>query len=123
MPNLDSYLPDFDDLDTMGKASAQAKYEANEIKTQLESYIAQCVRQSYTNQSYWVAGKPPTQSYIENTVKVIGNTPEDATRISGLQEQYRSKWRTYEECRALLDSMKDRISAFQTLSSNKRAGF
>lgn len=123
MPNLENYLPDFDDLDTMGKASAQAKYEANVLKNKLESYIAMCVKLAYTNQAYWVNSKPPTQSYIENTVKVIGNTPEDAVIIADLQEQYREKWRIYEECRALLDSMKDKISAFQTLSSNKRAGF
>ena len=123
MPNLENYLPDFDDLDTMGKASAQAKYEANAIKDELETFIAECVRNAYVNQSYWVNNKPPTQSYIESTVKVIGNTPEDAIKIKTLHEQYREKWRIYEECKALLDSMKDRISAFQTLSSNKRAGF
>lgn len=123
MSNLENYLPDFDDLEKVGRASAQAKFEANQLKDQIDEYIAFCVKQAYTNQIYWINGKQPPQSYIENTVKVLGNTPEDTQKLKELQEQYREKWKVYEELKSLLDSMKDRISVFQTLSSNKRAGF
>ena len=121
--NLEDTLPDWEDLTTVGNAAAQAKFEANNIKDQKESFIANCVKEAYTVKEYQLNGKPPTQSYIENTVKIVGNTQEDAIKLKELNDQYREKWRIYEEAKTLLESMKDRISVFQTLSSNKRSGF
>lgn len=120
---LEDTLPDWDDLSKVGNLVAQSKFEANQIKDQIATYIAKCVKDAYTNQSLWINNKPPTQSYIENTVKIVGNTIEDAIYLKELSDTYREKWRIYEESKALLESMKDRISVFQTLSSNKRSGF
>lgn len=121
--SLEETLPDWDDLNSVGNTAARAKFEANQIKDQISIYIAKCVKDAYTNQSLWVNNKPPTQSYIDNSVKIVGNTVEDAIHLKELSDAYREKWRIYEESKALLESMKDRISVFQTLSSNKRSGF
>ena len=117
-----------DEVDTYGVGrdallDLAPEVEANQIKDQIATYIAKCVKDAYTNQSLWINNKPPTQSYIENTVKIVGNTIEDAIYLKELSDTYREKWRIYEESKALLESMKDRISVFQTLSSNKRSGF
>ena len=122
MSDIEKLLPEWEDFELIGRTCAQAKFEANKIKDELEYFIAECVKQAYSNQSYWINGKQPTQSYIEHSVKIMGNTREDAENIKRLNDAYRESWKTYEESRALLETMKDRISVFQTVSANKRNG-
>lgn len=120
--SINDQLPDFDDMATLASASSRARYESLRIKNQLEEFIAGCVRICYTDQHYWPGGKSPTQSYIEKVVKVVGNTPEDATRIRELTEQYQLLHKEYEEAKQLLKILEDKISVFQTLSANQRSG-
>lgn len=120
--NLEELLPDFDDMNTVAIASAEARLSAHMVKDELDAYIAECVRQAYQNSDYWVNSKPPVQTYIERVVAVVGNTPEDAKHIKELMDKQAELQKTVDETRALLLNMRDRVSAFQTISSNKRAG-
>jgi len=122
LKSAEKLLPDFEDLDALARASSKARFNANKTKDKLEEYVAKCVRECYTEQRYWPAGKSPTQSYIEKVVKIVGNTEEDAMIIKELTEEYQKLRAEYEESRQLLDNLKSRISVFQTLSANQRNG-
>jgi hypothetical protein len=123
MPSqLENLLPDFSDMEVVVHAATEARLKAHQVKGELESYIAACVRSAYQNQQYWINGKPPTQTYIDKVVSVVGNTDEDAVRIRQLSQEYFDLQRVQDESRQLLQNMRDQLAAFQTLSSNKRAG-
>lgn len=115
-------IPDFDEMDSLANIIARYKLDSDKIKLELESYIARCIQVAYTNNAYWVNGKPPTQTYIENVVKIVGNTVEDRQKIKELTEQYRIAQRSAEESSSLLETMRNKVSVFQTISANKRTG-
>jgi hypothetical protein len=120
--NLEDLLPDFDDMNTVAVASSTARLQAHMVKDEMDAYIAECVRQAYQNKEFWVNGKPPVQTYIDRVVSVVGNTPEDAKHIHDLTVQLAELQKLIDENRALLLNMRDQVSVFQTLSSNKRVG-
>ncbi len=115
-------IPDFDAMDTLANIIAQYRLEADKVKLELETYIAHCIQTAFTDKNYWTNGKPPTQTYVDNVVKVVGNTPEDAAQISSLTMQYRTAQRSAEESNNLLETMRNKVSVFQTISANKRTG-
>lgn len=121
-PFNEDLLPDFNDMDTVSKAITASKLRADSVKLNLETKIAECVRLAYTSRDYWVNGKPPTQSYIDSVVKVLGNTPEDALMISALRLEYSNAVRDAEINGNLLETMRNRVQIFQTMSANKRHG-
>lgn len=118
----EALLPDFDDMDRLARAVATKRIEADQFKARLENAIAMCVRNAYLDNRYWINGKPPTQSFIDNVVKVVGNSPEDAEFLKALNTAYREAQREAEQTSNLLENMRDRIKAFQTVSSNRRQG-
>jgi hypothetical protein len=120
--NLEELLPDFEDMNTVATASSEARLQAHLVKDELDAFIAECVRRAYQDQQYWLNGKPPVQTYIERTVAITGNTAEDAQHIKNLRDRYSELQKVVDESRALLQNMRDRVAAFQTISSNKRAG-
>lgn len=115
-------LPDFDTMDEIAKAIAAAKLKADSLKLSWETKVAECVKSAYTDKDCWVNGKPPTQSYIDNVVKVLGNSPQDADLINSLRIEYRSAVRDAEVNSSLLETMRNRIQVFQTMSANRRQG-
>ncbi len=118
----EALLPDFDDMDMLARAVATKRIESDQFKSRLDNAVAECVRTAYMDNRYWVNGKPPTQSYIDNVVKVVGNSPEDAAYLSSLNAAYRQSQREAEQTSNLLENMRDKIKAFQTISSNRRQG-
>lgn len=119
---LEELLPDFEDMNAVAVRASQVRLQAHMVKDELDTYVAECVSQAYRNPTYWVNGKPPTQTYIERVVAVVGNTQEDAIHIKGLMEQYANLQREVDETRSLLANMRDQVATFQTVSSNRRAG-
>lgn len=122
MLNIDNLLPDFESMDVLSGTIAKYRLDADHAKLELDSYVAECVRRAYTDKENWINGKPPTQSYIDNVVKYKGNTLEDELKIKELTSQYRTLLRFAEESSSLLETMRNRIQAFQTLSANRRQG-
>lgn len=115
-------IPDFDEMDTLANLIAKYKIEADTIKIELENFVAGCIQVAYTNKDYWINGKPAPQTYIDNKVKIVGNTPEDAKIIKNLTERYRVAQRASEEASNRLETMRNRVSIYQTISANKRVG-
>jgi hypothetical protein len=115
-------LPDFDTMDALANVIAQYKLLADKTKLELDSYIAGCIQTAYIDKDCWVNGKPPTQTFIDNVVKVVGNTPIDREQIKTLTEQYRQAQRSAEESSNLLETMRNKVSVFQTVSANQRGG-
>lgn len=119
---LEELLPDFNDMTAVASASNTARLQLHRAKQELDTFIAECVRQAYTNNLYWVNGKPPTQTYIDRVVSVVGNTAEDAQNIQRLSQAISELQKDVDEGRATLTTMRDQVNVFQTLSANKRAG-
>jgi hypothetical protein len=115
-------LPDFDAMNTLANIIAKYKTEADSFKLQLDTRIAECVKEVYTNKNLFINGKPGTQSYVDNVVRIIGNTPEDAEALRNLNTFYRVAQRNAEEATNLLETMRNKVSVFQTISANKRNG-
>lgn len=122
MADLESLLPDFEDMNSVAVAASNARLQAQLVKDKLDTYIANCVRLACQNSQFWVNNKPPTQTYIDRVVAIMGNTPEDAAAIKAMHVEYLELQKQAEEARTLLMNMRDQLAAFQTLSSNKRAG-
>ncbi len=118
----EKYLPDFDAMNTLAGIIAQYKLDADRNKLELECYIASCIQSAYLEKENWVNGKPPTQTYIDNVVRIVGNNKEDQDKIKLLTEQYRVAQRMAEESSSLLETMRNKVATFQTVSSNKRSG-
>ena len=120
MDNIE--LPDWEDLNALAKLVSETKLRAGNLKERLDIYLAHCVKEAYTNQEYWPNHKPPTQSYIENTVKIIGNNANDNDFIVRTREEYRNALKEYDDAKATLNNLKEKISVFQTISANRRNG-
>lgn len=122
MSKIEDLLPDFDDMNSLANIVARKKIDADQCKLQLDTKIAECVRKAYTDHQYWINGKPPTQSFIDSVVKVVGNSVEDSEIISTLYAAYRTTLREAEESANLLENMRNQVQAFQTISANRRQG-
>ncbi len=122
MSNLDDLVPDFEDMALISSTSASARLELHQVKNELESYIAECVRQAYQNPEFWINGKPGVQTYMDRVVAVVGNTPGDKEHIRNLTQRYLELQKEVDEARNLLQTMRDQLAAFQTISSNQRSG-
>lgn len=120
MVNLSESLPDFDDMDRMARIIADAKANIEDRKNKLDEFIAICIQDAMTNQEYWINGKPPTIGYCMSVVAIKGNTAEDFLFIRNVKEEIVKYTKVYQESKALLDNMKDRIAVWQTSCVNAR---
>ena len=120
--NLDALLPDFEDMNAVANEASRKRLEAHLAKDELDVFIAGCIDRAYRDQTLWVNGKPPVQTYIDRVVAVRGNTSDDAAKIKELTLCYLELQKESDEARSLLLAMRDQLAAFQTVSSNKRAG-
>jgi hypothetical protein len=113
-------LPDFDDMDKLATAIATAKAMLEDAKNTLEEEQARCIQDALTRQEFWIDNKPPTMGYCTAVVAVRGNTEADYIKLSELKRVIIESTKTYQEAKALLDNMKDRIAVWQTHSANMR---
>lgn len=113
-------LPDFDDMDEVARVATSAKAKLEDRKNFLESYISDCIKAAYVCKEYWVNGKPPTASYCNSVIAVVGNTEEDKKTIQQTRDEIVEQGRIYQEAKLILDNMKDRIDVWQTHSANQR---
>lgn len=113
-------LPDFDDMDKMARVVADSKAKLEDAKNGLESYVADCIREAMTDQAYWIDGKRPTMGYAEKVIALHGNTDEDRIELYELRQEIIKQTQRYQEAKALLDNMRDRIDVWQTVSANQR---
>lgn len=120
MNNLIESLPDFDDMDTVVRVATTAKAKLETAKNDLAEVIAMIIETSMKDDRYWVNGKPPTASYCESVLSVIGNTQADKELLVRIRKDIAEQERTWQEAKLLLDNMKSRISIFQTMSANGR---
>lgn len=117
--NIES-LPDFDDMDTVVRVATTAKAKLEDAKNKLNEYIAIIIEQAMRLEAHWINGKPPTASYCESVLSMLGNYEEQRIELARLRKEIVEQERTYQEARMLLDNMKSRIATWQTHSANGR---
>lgn len=120
MSNLIESLPDFDDMDTVVRVATTAKAKLETAKNDLTGMIAAIIEQAMRSEKYWINGKPPTASYCDSVLSVLGNDAHQESQLSALRKEIVEQERTYIEAKLLLDNMKSRISVYQTHSANGR---
>lgn len=119
MPN-ENLIPDFDTM--IAHAEEAAKLRAKEIilKSELQCLEAICVREAILNREYWLSDKPPSMSFCDAVVKVIGNTEEERSNLENL----RNELAAVTEQMVLLESLmyidKNRLDLYRTLCANER---
>lgn len=109
-------IPDFDDFlklaDEIGDLSFKKMQMDNVIKTKEATIVATAM----TDVKYFVSGKQPSMSFIENTYKQVGFDGELINDRSILADITA----TLEKRKIQLSIYRDMLEVFRTLSANER---
>lgn len=113
-------LPDFDDMDTIGKEITDAKARLEDAKNALDIKVAECIQKAMTNEEYWVNGKPPTMGYCNSVVAIKGNTKQDEQELKTIKQEIVKQTERYNGARQKQNVMAARIDIWRTESANNR---
>lgn len=120
MNDMIEVLPDFDEMDKVGRETTNAKAKLEDAKNRLDDEVARCIKEATNNELYWVNDKPPSMSYCNAVIARKGNTREDEELLNELRAEIVYWEEKYRLGKQVLDNMESRISVWQTYSANKR---
>ena len=119
---MDSLIPDFDDLYNLTVEAARYQQALISLKHQIQYHEAEFIREATTNKDYWPSGKQPTVDYLARVVRILGNTPDDFKLIESLRGQLASVTEQSELAGGLLKLSRDKLDLYRTMSANERKG-
>lgn len=115
-------LPDFEDINRVAAEDEAVLNQLYAIKRVFDKYLASCIKEAFTNPDYFIKGKPPIAEFVRNVIMVSGNTEEDAKVIEEMRSKIDELDAKHQYLRQILQSLRDEVSIYQTISANKRAG-
>ncbi len=111
------------DMDDLMKAwEDMAHYESlsSEFEHRLETYQAVVCKVAISEEEYWVNSKPPTSSYLDKVISLIGvNDKSRVTLDIYFQELFEVR-KKLAEAKGKLDVLHEKIRIWQTKSANAR---
>jgi len=111
-----SQLPEFDDLFAIVNNAAELSAKKLFLENEIKQKEAETVLKVTTEEQYFVGGKPPSMSFVENTYRFLGINNE----IIPLRHKLAEMISELEKLRGTLDIYKEMLSTWQTLSANER---
>jgi hypothetical protein len=109
-------LPDFDDMAKMIENIYEASLRKMMLDLEIHSKEAEIIRQSVSDENFFVNGKPPSIAYLESTVKFTGANGELVEMRKALSESAAS----LERSRLLYDLMVKKIEVWRSQTANER---
>lgn len=116
----DNLIPDFDTMTEHATEAARLKALEIILKADLQCLEAQCVREAIVNKDYWTSDKPPSMSYCDAVVRVIGNTIEECQRLENLRKEIAAVTEQLSLMEALIFIEKNKLDLYRTLCANER---
>jgi hypothetical protein len=111
-----SKLPEFDILFDIVNNAAELSAKKIFLENEIKQKEAETVLKVTTEEAYFIGGKPPSMSFVENTYKFLGINNE----ILPLRNQLAELVSALEKLRGTLDIYKEMLGTWQTLSANER---
>ena len=111
-----SQLPEFDDLFAIVNNAAELSAKKLFLENEIKQKEAETVLKVTTEEKYFIGGKPPSMSFVENTYKYLGIDNE----ILPLRQQLAEMISSLDKLRGTLDIYKEMLGVWQTLSANER---
>lgn len=109
-------IPDFDTLMKVAENIRDLLFEKMELDTEIKLGEAEVFKQSATNEEYFVNGKPPSVSYIENTYKFTGLKNE----LVPVRKKYSEVTAQLEHAKLTWEIFKFQLDLYRTESANSR---
>ncbi len=117
-PNL--VLPDFDDIYQVSTTIRDLVLKRDTLEIEIKKLESEVYKRTATDTNYFVAGKPPSASFVKATYEFTGLEGE----ILPLRQEYALTCANLEQSRILLESMKMQVDLYRTESANRRhAGY
>jgi hypothetical protein len=110
-------LPDFNDLLSYSKLIGALNRKKELLTVEIKEMESSTILTVTGNHEYWIAGKPPSFSFVENTYMYTGIGGEiipkrkELAKISG----------DLEEAKSTLEVMLAKIEVWRTQMANQRA--
>ncbi|HAQ02981.1 TPA: hypothetical protein DCQ22_03770 [Candidatus Nomurabacteria bacterium] len=111
-----SQLPDFEILFELVNRAAEISSTKLFLENEIKQKEAETVLKVTTEEKYFMGGKPPSMSFVENTYKFLGTEGE----LLPLRHQLAEVISSLEKLRGTLDIYKEMLGTWQTLSANER---
>jgi len=111
---------DMDQLFDAWKETARMEKNMYLAEHMLESHQANLMSTALSSPGLWVNGKPPTASYLEKIVAVVGSTEEDKVALETLVNLFAAVKEEYIGAKGHLDVLHEKIRIWQTMSANSR---
>lgn len=115
-------LPDFDEMSECAAQLAETKAHLIILKNAIREKEAECIHEVLTNKDFWLGVKPPSMQYCTTVVKVLGNTEKDKIELVELRSNLATLIELEELRARRIQSMRDQLDLFRTLSANTRRG-
>ena len=111
---------DMDQLYSAWQSTAQMEKKMYVMEHMLESLQADLMNKALSNPKLWLNGKPPTASYLEKIVAVVGSSEEDMAALDTLVNLLGAVKEEYIVAKGNLDVLHEKIRIWQTMSANSR---
>jgi len=123
MDDIEKLIPDFDTLEKVVLELSGLKGKLIVLKQSQKMLEAECVRSALTNSDYWTGPKPPTASYCDSVIKIIGNTETDKEALIDIRDKIAELTSDFEYLEHTLQLNSDRLDLFRSLNADRRKSF
>jgi len=120
MENYDQLIPDFDLMQALIDQLAEARAREFAVKNHLKEKEADVVREAMLNRDLWEGTKPPTMSYCDKVVSVLGNNDKDKEDLFSTRRELASTMEVIERLQGTIQVMRDKLDLYRTFSANER---
>ena len=116
-------LPDFDDMIALASEIGMLKSGLLVTKGKLAILKAEITNTVTTNEAYFVRGKPPSMTFIENSYHNLGINEKTRLELADLKKIIAKNEGALREKELLFDVYRAMIDVWRTESANKRGAF
>lgn len=111
-------IPEFDEFTILTGEISGLMLRKMTLETKIKAGEANVFRRVSTEEQFFVGGKPPATTYIDNTFKFTGVDNE----LMPLRDELIVVIAGLEEKKLLMEVYKSMLDVWRTLSSSERAG-
>jgi len=109
-------LPDFEDMIQLADKIRETKLKKLLKEIEIEGAVADIVKTTRTNQSYFENGKPPSMSFVESTYSFTGFNKE----LLPIREEHAELSSDLSHAEMLLRIYHEQVGVWRTVQASER---